>query len=157
MVSTKGRYALRMMIDIAKQGPETRSSLREVSQRQQISIKYLEQLASPMVSSGLLKSIRGPHGGYLLGKDASHITAADIVSAAEGNLAPVACLLNQKNLCPRKETCETLDFWSGLQDVVIDYMSGITLADLANMEPNVSPSFLPSCSSSLFSDEDSSN
>ena len=130
MVSTKGRYALRMMIDIAKQGPETRSSLREVAERQQISIKYLEQLASPMVSSGLLKSIRGPHGGYLLGKEAQAITAADIVAAAEGDLAPVACLLNHHDVCPRKDTCETIKFWAGLQDVMTSYMTGITLADL---------------------------
>lgn len=132
MVSTKGRYALRTMIDIAKQGPEVRSSLREVAERQQISIKYLEQLASPMVSSGLLKSIRGPRGGYLLGKEAACITAADIVAAAEGDLAPVACLMSQPKACPRKAECETISFWSGLQNVMTDYMTGITLADLVN-------------------------
>ena len=134
MVSTKGRYALRMMIDIAKQGPEVRSSLREVAERQHISIKYLEQLASPMVSSGLLKSIRGPRGGYLLGKEAHAITAADIVAAAEGDLAPVACLLSQPKACPRKKECETIGFWSGLQNVMTDYMTGVTLADLIDAD-----------------------
>lgn len=138
MVSTKGRYALRMMIDIAKQGPEVRSSLREVAERQQISLKYLEQLASPMVSSGLLKSIRGPRGGYLLGKEAACITAADIVAAAEGDLAPVACLLSQPKVCPRKKECETIDFWSGLQNVMTDYMTGVTLADLVSADNSLS-------------------
>lgn len=123
-----------MMIDIAKQGPEVRSSLREVAERQQISIKYLEQLASPMVSSGLLKSIRGPRGGYLLGKEAHAITAADIVAAAEGDLAPVACLLSQPKACSRKKECETIDFWSGLQNVMTDYMTGVTLADLIDAD-----------------------
>lgn len=130
MISTRGRYALRMMVDLAQQGPDARSSLRSVSERQGISLKYLEQLASTLVSAGLIASVRGPRGGYYLTRPADQITAGDVLRAAEGSLAPVACLCDGAE-CDRRDTCPTIGFWGGLEKATSDYLDGSTLAQLA--------------------------
>lgn len=130
MISTRGRYALRMMVDLAQQGPDARSSLRSVSERQGISVKYLEQLAAPLVAAGLIGSVRGPRGGYHLARPANQITAGDVLRAAEGTLAPVACL-SEGTECDRRATCPTVDFWAGLQKTTTDYLDSSTLAQLA--------------------------
>ncbi len=131
-ISTKGRYALRFMIDIAEQGEGTCVPLREVAERQGISTKYLEQLASSLMRARLLESTRGPRGGYLLTRGATTITAGDVLRAAEGSCAPVACLEDDFGICPRRGECNTIAFWEGLDSVIERYVDGVTLADLAS-------------------------
>ena len=129
VISTKGRYALRLMLDIAMNAGETPVSLHAVAERQNVSSKYLEQIVSPLVKAGYLKSVRGANGGYLLTREPEDITAGEILRCGEGNLAPVACLLTDEE-CPRADSCVTLPFWKGLNDVISAYIDGVTLADL---------------------------
>ena len=131
LVSTKGRYALRLMIRIANDGGEGKVALREVADREDISLKYLEQLVRPLVSAGLLHSVRGKGGGYVLAKDPADIRAGDVLRAVEGSTAPVACAaLEDSASCPREDECTTVRFWAGLDRVIEDYVDGVTLADL---------------------------
>lgn len=131
LITTKGRYALRLMVYIAHY-PDRRVSLREVSENEQISLKYLEQLAHLMVQNDLLKSIRGHGGGYQLARDASEIIAGDILRAAEGGNSTVACAaLEDGGECPREQTCPTVGFWSGLDNAIAEYVDSVTLAELA--------------------------
>ena len=130
MISTKGRYALRLMIDIAEQGEDARVPLREVAERQGISIKYLEQLAGSLVRAGLLKSTRGARGGYVLTRSSDEMTAGDVLRAAEGSCAPVACLEDDFGICPRRSECNTIAFWEGLDKTIENYVDGVTLGDL---------------------------
>lgn len=134
LISTKGRYALRLMIDIASYSNGSPVTLKDVSKRQDVSIKYLEQVVSLLLKRGYLISIRGNNGGYLLSKDPKEYTAGDIIRCAEGTLAPVACLQTDCNVCPRKDICSTLDFWKGFYDVVNNYVDSVTLDDLRNEE-----------------------
>ena len=132
LVSTKGRYALRLMVCVARAGAEGKVALREVSEREDISLKYLEQLARPLVQAGLLRSVRGKGGGYALAREASAVRAGDVLRAVEGTTAPVACLdLEDGMACPRANVCTTVRFWAGLDDVIERYVDGVTLADLA--------------------------
>lgn len=130
-ISTKGRYALRLMIYLAEQGEGSITTLREVSESQGISVKYLEQLVPALAGAGLLLGHRGARGGYSLRRPAAEITAGDIIRASEGTMAPVACLEDELVVCPRQDFCETLDFWKGLDDVVDSYMDSVKLSDLA--------------------------
>lgn len=132
LVSTKGRYALRMMIDIARHPDESRVSLREIGERQGVSAKYLEQLARLLCNAGLLKGWRGQGGGYQLSRPPQDISAGDIIRATEGTVAPVACLARVDTECPRASHCETNPFWSGLDQVISDYVDRFTLARLAD-------------------------
>ena len=134
MISTKGRYALRLMIDIAAYSNGGVVSLKDVSNRQLISIKYLEQVVSLLTRSGLLISVRGNNGGYRLSKNAKDYTAGEILKAAEGTLAPVACLQCETVNCDRAEVCSTIDFWKGFNNVINDYVNNISLEELANKE-----------------------
>lgn len=129
IISTKGRYALRIMIDIAMHGEEGPVSLHAISDRQKLSVKYLEQIVSPLTKAGYLKSVRGAQGGYVLAKELESVTAGDILRAGEGNLAPVACLATDE-VCPRSDECVTLPFWRGLDDAITSYIDSVTLADL---------------------------
>ena len=132
LVTTKGRYAMRLMVYISN-FPERKVALREVSENEGISLKYLEQLARSMVEAGLLKSARGHGGGYLLTRDAGEIRAGDVLRAAEGTTAPVACAaLEDGGECPREQSCTTIAFWAGLDRVIEDYVDGITLGDLVD-------------------------
>lgn len=131
LATTKGRYAMRLMAYIAGY-PERKVALKEVAENEDISLKYLEQLAHDMVQAGLLTSVRGHGGGYTLERDASEIKAGDILRAAEGSTAPVACpVLQKKGVCPRERECSTVGFWEGLDKVIEDYVDNVTLADLA--------------------------
>lgn len=130
-ISTKGRYALRLMIHIAEKDEGSVTTLREVSEAQAISVKYLEQLVPALVGSGLLEGHRGARGGYSLKVPAAQITAGQIIRASEGGTAPVACLEEGFGVCPRRDVCETLEFWKGLDDVIESYLDSVTLADLA--------------------------
>ncbi len=132
MISTKGRYALRVMIDLALYGGDGYITLKDISARQEVSVKYLEQVIALLNRSGFLRSLRGNNGGYMLAVDPGTITAGDILRAAEGSLAPIACLRDEPNRCPRQSMCTTIEFWEGLKDTVDQYVDGITLQDLAD-------------------------
>ena len=130
LVTTKGRYAMRLMAYIAS-FPDQKIALRRVAESEGISLKYLEQLAHEMVKADLLTSVRGHGGGYTLARDAADIKTGDVLRAAEGTTAPVACsALEKGGSCPREETCSTIAFWAGLDRVIEQYVDGITLADL---------------------------
>lgn len=130
LISSKGRYALRLMIYIAALGDaEGKIALREVADRERISQKYLE-LVRPLMKADLLKSVRGKGGGYMMGKDPAEVRAGDILRAVEGSTAPVACD-GIDNSCARSDLCSTVKFWRGLDDVIEKYVDGVTLADLA--------------------------
>lgn len=132
LVSTKGRYALRLMVRLAQTGPEDKVALREVSEREGISLKYLEQLARPLVRAGLLASVRGKGGGYAFARDPASVRVGDVLRAVEGTTAPVACrALEAKATCPREASCATVRFWAGLDEVIGRYVDGTTLVDLA--------------------------
>ncbi|MCL2097126.1 MAG: Rrf2 family transcriptional regulator [Oscillospiraceae bacterium] len=129
-ISTKGRYALRMMIDIAENNGGIRSvPVKDISERQGISLKYLEQIVTNLKRAGLLRSERGAGGGYILAKNPEEYTAGEILRAIEGRLAPVACLEDDINRCGRKRDCRTLGFWTGLYKVIDDYADSVTLMD----------------------------
>ena len=129
-ISTKGRYALRLMMDVAEHDGEGYVSLKDAAERQGISLKYLEQIAGVLSKAGLLHSGRGAQGGYRLAKPPEAYSVGSILRLTEGNLAPVACLEGPENLCQRCGECPTLDFWTGLYAVVNDYIVRYTLADL---------------------------
>lgn len=129
-ISTKGRYALRMMIDIAENGSNQKVSIKEISERQEISVKYLEQIVPNLTRAGLLRSERGAGGGYMLTKPPGQYTVGSILRAIEGKLAPVACLEDETNKCERSEHCKTLAFWTGLYEVIDNYVDSVTLEDL---------------------------
>lgn len=129
-ISTKGRYALRLMIDLAKNYDGKYITLKEVSKRQEISIKYLEQITTQLCRAEYLISVRGPKGGYKLSKEPKNYTVGDILRVTEGSLAPIACLEDEKNSCTRCGVCATLEFWKGLYKVIEDYVNSVTLEDL---------------------------
>ena len=131
LVSTKGRYALRLMTYIAS-APNRKVALREVSENEGISSKYLEQLARDMVAGKLLNSVRGHGGGYLLARPAEEITVGDVLRAAEGSISSVACASLEAGGpgCPRENICPTISFWRGLDAVIDAYVDGVTLAEL---------------------------
>ena len=129
-VSTTGRYALRLMMDIAVHDGEGNVSLKDVATRQNISMKYLEQIAGLLSKAGLLRSGRGAQGGYRLAREPEQYTVGSILRLTEGNLAPVACLGGPENRCDQCGECPTLDFWSGLYAAVNEYIDRYTLADL---------------------------
>ena len=133
-ISTKGRYALRLMIDLAQQQGDVLVSLKDVAERQTISVKYLEQIVGLLSKAGFLRSGRGPQGGYRLAKRPEEYTVGSILRLTEGNLAPVSCLEDKENRCDRCSQCATLDFWTGLYQTVNDYIDRFTLADLVKSE-----------------------
>ena len=134
MISTRGRYALRMMVDLAEHEGEGFVALKEIALRQNISKKYLEQIIPILNHAGLLQTVRGHQGGYRLAKSPSAYTVGEILRATEGSTAPVACLEGEVNACPRKGFCKTLPIWQGLQNVIDNYLDGITLAEFADAE-----------------------
>lgn len=130
MISTRGRYALRMMIDLAERQGEGFVALKEIAESQDISKKYLEQIIPLLNRSGLLLTSRGVTGGYRLAKAPEEYTVGEILRSAEGSMAPVSCLEGGTNDCPRCGKCDTLPIWEGLQTVVDQYLDGISLADI---------------------------
>ena len=129
-ISTKGRYALRMMLDIAQHQGDGFVTLKDIAERQAISKKYLEQIALQLSQANVLRAVRGHQGGYRLIREPAEYTALEILRIAEGSLAPVACMDQTPNLCERRGICLTLPLWMGLDKVIEDYLSGITLQDL---------------------------
>ena len=161
LITSKGRYALRLMIyiatcaalddaELAGQAGEldgeaaddapvpatpargAKIALREVAEREHISLKYLEQLVRPLMAAGLLTSVRGKGGGYVLARPASAIRAGDILRAAEGDRSAIACD-GLEGTCGRSELCTTVQFWAGLEDAIDAYVDGVTLADLVHV------------------------
>lgn len=135
-ISTKGRYALRMLIDLAENGEKGFVSLKDIAARQDLSKKYLEQIVPVMNNSGLLITGRGYQGGYKLAKAPAEITVGEILRSTEGSMAPVACLEQSPNQCERCAECETLPVWQGLEKVVNEYLNGITLQDIIDQSKN---------------------
>ncbi|MCI5752337.1 MAG: Rrf2 family transcriptional regulator [Oscillospiraceae bacterium] len=129
-ISTKGRYALRMLLDLALHSDDGFIALKDVAERQDISKKYLEQIVPLLNKSGLLKTNRGYQGGYMLIKDPGEYTVGEILRVTEGSLAPVACLDHDSNDCPRAASCMTLYIWEGLYNTVTEYLDSITLRDI---------------------------
>lgn len=129
-ISTKGRYALRMLYDLALHHDEGYVSLKDIADRHGISKKYLEQIVPLLNKTGLLRTNRGNKGGYMLSGTADEITVGDVLRATEGSLAPVACLEFEPNECPRAGDCSTLFIWEGLFKTITDYLDGITLSDI---------------------------
>ena len=125
IVSTKGRYALRVMIDLAEHQSEKYVPLKEVAARQEISEKYLENILKVLVQNGFLEGLRGKGGGYRLTRSPDQYTVSEILMLTEGSLAPVSCLT------PGTSACARMEMWKGLNDLISDYFGKITLADLA--------------------------
>lgn len=130
IVSTKGRYALRVMIDLAEHPTEGYIPLREIAQRQEISEKYLESILKLLVRRKLLVGIRGKGGGYRLSRPPEQYTAGEVLRCAEENLTSVACLAEGGSRCARAARCRTLPLWQGLDELVNGYLDGVTIAQL---------------------------
>ncbi|MCB6992112.1 Rrf2 family transcriptional regulator [bacterium 210820-DFI.6.37] len=133
-ISTKGRYALRVMLDLAVNNTGEYIPLKDVSERQGITLKYLEQIIILLKKSGYLRSSRGNGGGYQLARAPKDYTLGDILRTTEGSLAPIACLDDEVNQCPRSSVCPTLSFWQGLDKVIRDYVDSVTLQDLLDKQ-----------------------
>ncbi len=136
-ISTKGRYALRLMVDLAANNNGEYISLKVISKRQGISNKYLEQIITLLSKAGFVKSVRGSNGGYRLAKSPKDYTVGMIIRLTEGSLAPVACLDGEENDCERNESCVTLFVWKKLYNAINDVVDNITLEDLVEMQKNL--------------------
>lgn len=132
MISTKGRYALRLMIDLAEQEPEKFVPLDEIATRQGISKKYLEIILKSLVQKNFLKGLRGKGGGYQLTRKPEDYSVGEILEVTEGTLAVVSCLQADCAPCERKNFCKTLPMWKNFNQITRDFFFGITLKDLAN-------------------------
>lgn len=137
-ISTRGRYALRMMLDLAVNANEEPIRLKDVSQRQEISDKYLEQIISILNKAGFVKSIRGPQGGYKLAKQPKDYTVGMILRLTEGNMAVVSCLEGDVNECERQKECMTLALWQKINNAVNDVIDNTTLEDLIEWQKDKS-------------------
>lgn len=133
-ISTKGRYALRLMLDLAMQGNDAPVRIKDIAERQGVSDKYLEQIISGLNKAGYVKSIRGPQGGYRLSKDPSFYTVGMILRLTEGSLAPVACLEDDENQCVRQEYCATLELWKQLDTAIKGVVDTVTLEQLVKWQ-----------------------
>lgn len=133
MISTRGRYALRVMIDLAEHIDEDYIPLQTIAKRQGISEKYLESILAVLSKAGLLDAVRGKGGGYRLSKPAKEYTAFEVLSLTEGTLAPVTCLESGQQ-CENAVNCRTLPLWQGLDQVIAAYLCSYTLADLTREE-----------------------
>ena len=133
-ISTRGRYALRLMIDLAEHADCGTISLKEISERQNISKKYLEQIIPFCVKAELVTSVRGAQGGYMLAKSPELITAGEILRLTEGTLTPVACAGETSPACARSVDCPALPVWRGLAETINTYLDGITLQDILDQQ-----------------------
>lgn len=133
-ISTKGRYALRLLIDMAEHQTADYVPLKEAAQRQEISEKYLESIVKVLVKGGILAGLRGKGGGYRLNRAPDRVTVGEVLRLTEGTLAPVACLEPGAAPCPRVAGCRTIAMWQGLEEVIGRYLDGFTVADLMQTE-----------------------
>lgn len=138
-ISTRGRYALRLMIDIGMNDKDNPVRIKDIAQRQEISEKYLEQIVSVLNKAGYVRSSRGPQGGYRLARAPKDYKVGDILTLIEGSLAPVACLDTPVNECPREAVCPTLILWKKIDDAVHGVVDSITLEDLLKWQDQLLP------------------
>lgn len=136
-ISTRGRYAIRVMLDLAEHNQEGYIPLMDIARRQEISEKYLEAIVSSFSKNGFVRALRGKGGGYMLARSPEEYTVGSILKLAEGSLAPVACLEDMPNKCPRAAECKTLKMWEGLHKLIDNYFDGITLQDLLAEDADV--------------------
>jgi Rrf2 family protein len=141
-ISTKGRYALRLMLDLAIHNTGEPVRIKDIAARQEISDKYLEQIISSLNKAGYVKSIRGPQGGYRLTKAPEQYTVGMILRLTEGSLAPVACLDDEVNSCTRQDTCATLKLWKMVNDSVSSVVDKVTLADLVEWQNEMNNNYV---------------
>lgn len=142
-ISTKGRYALRLMLDLAlNQKADEPVQIKEIAARQDISGKYLEQIISVLNKAGYVRSIRGPQGGYLLARKPEEYTVGMILRLTEGSMAPVSCLEFEENNCNRKDECATLLLWKKLDEAVKGVIDSVTLADLIGWQQEMSDHYV---------------
>lgn len=130
MISTRGRYALRVMIELAEHSSSEYIPMKAIAERQNLSLKYLERILPVLTKNGFIEGIHGKGGGYKLTKTPAEYRIGDILRLTEGSLAPVACLGCDAKECDRKAECRTLPMWSKLNDIINDYLDSVTLADL---------------------------
>ena len=130
MISTKGRYAIRVLLDLAEHHNGSYIPMKEVAARQEISLKYIERIMPALKTAGLVASVHGIGGGYRLTREPEQYTLWEILSLVEGDLAPVSCLQSGAPPCPRAAECRTLLVWQGYQKLTKEYFQGITLEDL---------------------------
>lgn len=134
MISTRGRYALRVMIDLAEHSNGGYIPMKDVAARQEISLKYLERILPVLAKNGLVEGIQGKGGGYRLTREPAAYPVGEILRLTEGDLAPVACLENGSTPCGRSIECRTFEMWNRLNQLINDFFDGITLADLMKAE-----------------------
>lgn len=132
MISTRGRYALRVMIDLAEHTDASYVPMKEVAERQEISLKYLEKILPVLAKNNLIDGVHGKGGGYKLTRKPEAYTVGEILRLTEGDLAPVSCLECNAQACSRVSECRTLPMWSELNRIINDYLDGVTIADLMN-------------------------
>ena len=142
MISTRGRYALRLMVDIAKYSADKPVRIKEIAKRQGISDKYLEQIVAGLNKAGLVRSIRGPQGGYRLTKEVKDYTVGEILRVIEGSLAPVSCMDTDVIGCERREHCCTLPLWKKLNDAINDVVDHTTLENLLEWDQDGSDNYV---------------
>lgn len=140
-ISTKGRYALRLMLDLATYNTGGPVSLKDVAKRQEISDKYLEQIISVLNKAGYVRSVRGAQGGYLLKKEPSEYTVGMILRLTEGDLAPVSCVGEEKEECERRSRCVTVRIWEQIHEAVSNVVDNITLADMLDWQAELSDQY----------------
>lgn len=134
MITTRGRYALRVMIDLAENGGSGFVPMRLIAARQEISLKYVERIVPSLIKAKLLEGVHGKGGGYRLTKSPSDCTVGEILRATEGDLAPVSCLSHEAEVCPRSCNCKTLGMWKKYNEITNEFFDGITLQDLLGTE-----------------------
>lgn len=139
MISTRGRYALRVLIDLAQHAGEGCVPLKTIAARQEISLKYLESIVALLTKGGLLASTRGKEGGYRLMRPASEIFVSEVIRLTEGSLAPVSCLDEQGNPCARAEACPTLPMWRTLDRLIDGYLSSVSIESLLSPGQQAAP------------------
>ena len=135
MISTRGRYALRILLDIAEHQKDGYVPLKDSAKRQEISKKYLEQIVTISGVSGMLEAKGGKNGGYRLAKTPGEYTVGEVLRAAEGSLRPVSCLEENRAPCARSSCCSVLPIWKGLDKVINQYLDGMTLQDVLDQKP----------------------
>ena len=134
MISTRGRYALRVLIDLAEHSSNHYIPMKDIAARQELSLKYIEKIMSVLSRNGLVESVHGKGGGYRLSKNPEDYTVGEILRLTEGNLAPVACLECDAESCSRADNCRTLPMWKTFHKITNEYFDGITLANLLKGE-----------------------
>ena len=132
-LSTRGRYGTRALLDLALHEGNIPIPLRDIAQRQQVPLHYLEHLIKPLVSGGLVRSIRGPKGGVLLAKSPEEIRLDEVIRLLEGSVTPAECV-NDPDICPRSETCATRDVWGEMKRAISGVLESITLQDLVERQ-----------------------